>query len=129
MLLTIMTLSISEVAGRSGLTMDTLRYYEKIGLIDAVPRALNGQRRYREEDLRWLDFLLRLRATGMGIADMQRYAAFRRAGQGPDSIVPRREMLEAHAARLALQIAGLQENLQLLQNKIGIYQQMEASFS
>ncbi|MEN9659083.1 MAG: hypothetical protein RL571_2548 [Pseudomonadota bacterium] len=68
MLMAMVTLSISEVAMRSGLSMDTLRYYEKIGLIDAVPRALNGQRRYREDDLRWIDFLLRLRATGMGSA-------------------------------------------------------------
>jgi DNA-binding transcriptional MerR regulator len=129
MLMAMVTLSISEVAICSGLSMDTLRYYEKIGLIDAVPRALNGQRRYREDDLRWIDFLLRLRATGMGIADMQRYASLRREGQTLASVVPRREMLETHSAALALQIASLQENLQLLHSKIATYQQMEASLS
>ncbi|WP_293937186.1 MerR family transcriptional regulator [Iodobacter sp.] len=124
-----MTLSISKVSEHCGLSIDTLRYYEKIGLIDTVPRGLNGQRRYRDEDLGWIAFLLRLRSTGMGIVDMQRYASLRRAGHTPDSLVPRREMLEAHAAAVALQIASLQENLLLLQGKIEIYRQMEASFS
>jgi len=67
-------LAIAEVVERTGLSRDTLRYYEKAGLIDAVDRSRGGQRRYVSGDLAWLEFLLRLRATGMSIADMQRFA-------------------------------------------------------
>jgi hypothetical protein len=71
-------LPIAEVVERTGLSRDTLRYYEKAGLIDAVDRSSGGQRRYASADLAWLEFLLRLRATGMSIADMQRFAELRR---------------------------------------------------
>ena len=73
-------LPIAEVVERTGLSRDTLRYYEKAGLIDAVDRSSGGQRRYASADLAWLEFLLRLRATGMSIADMQRFAELRRGG-------------------------------------------------
>lgn len=73
-------LTIAEVARRTGLTADTLRYYERIGLIAAVPRAPGGQRRYASADLDWLAFLLRLRETGMPIQGMQAFARLRSQG-------------------------------------------------
>ncbi|MCW2915665.1 MAG: putative MerR-family transcriptional regulator [Actinomycetia bacterium] len=74
------TLTITEVSERARLSPDTLRYYEKAGLIDRVGRSAGNQRRYAAADLAWLEFLLRLRDPGMSIADMQRFAGLRRGG-------------------------------------------------
>jgi len=88
------SLPIAEVVERTGLSRDTLRYYEKAGLIDAVDRSSGGQRRYASADLAWLEFLLRLRATGMAIADMQRFAELR--GGGGRTIADRLTLLRQH---------------------------------
>ncbi|SMF00729.1 DNA-binding transcriptional regulator, MerR family [Pseudogulbenkiania subflava DSM 22618] len=120
-------LTIGAVAAQTGLTEHTLRYYEKIGLLDPVPRGPGGQRRYREQDLRWLEFLLRLRATGMPLRDMLAYAEQRRVGNTAESLALRRKLLAAHADKVAEEIAVLQSTLQLLQGKIDIYRGWEAS--
>ena len=65
-------LTIQQVAHRMGLSIDTLRYYERIGLLEPVRRAQNGHRRYTQQDLAWIDLLIRLRNTGMP----QSYAHF-----------------------------------------------------
>lgn len=113
-------LSIAEVGERTGLSKDTLRYYEKVGLIEAVNRTSGGQRRYAAADLDWLAFLLRLRATGMPVADMQRFAKLRRAGQA--SVPDRLELLTAHRDDVQRHIAVLQGHLEALQAKIDHYQ-------
>ena len=65
-----MAFTIAEAAVRSGLTRDTLRYYEKDGLMLApVDRSATGHRRYSERDLTWIELVTRLRATGMPIRD------------------------------------------------------------
>ena len=118
-------LTIRDVSARTGLSAHTLRYYEHIGLIDEIPRDAAGQRRYRDADLAWLDFLLRLRGTGMGIADMQRYATLRREGGTRESLSTRRALLETHAQGVAAEIARLSEQLAYLQGKIATYREME----
>lgn len=118
-------LTIRDVSARTGLSAHTLRYYERIGLIDEIPRDAAGQRRYRDADLAWLDFLLRLRGTGMGIADMQRYATLRREGGTHESLSTRRALLETHAQGVAAEIARLSEQLAYLQGKIATYREME----
>jgi DNA-binding transcriptional MerR regulator len=120
-------LTIGVVAAQTGLTEHTLRYYEKIGLIDPIPRGPGGQRRYREQDVCWLEFLLRLKSTGMPLRDMLAYAGQRRAGNTPESLALRREMLAAHAGKVAGEIAALQATLELLQAKITTYREWEAS--
>ena len=84
--------TIAQVATLSGLSAHTLRYYERIGLLDPVARVHGGQRRYDAKDLAWLAFLQRLRATGMPIRDMQRYAELRRQGESTGSGAARRSM-------------------------------------
>ena len=78
-----MTGSISpgQAAEQSGFSLDTLRYYERIGLLDDIGRAPSGHRRFREEDLEWLGVLHGLRDTGMPIAQMCRYAELARCGE------------------------------------------------
>ena len=121
------SLSINEVARRTGLTTYTLRYYERIGLIAPVARAAGGQRRYAAADMDWLDFLLRLRATGMPIHRMQEFASLR--SEGNVTAKERREILEIHLAEVLAQVQTLQKSAQALAAKIEIYRQIEHSFS
>ena len=117
-------LTISEVAARTGLSAHTLRYYERIGLLDPVARASGLQRRYGVADLAWLGFVQRLRATGMSIRDMQRFAELRRAG--PSTVRARRELLEVHRDEVVERIEELQRDLQTLTEKIAHYDALEA---
>jgi DNA-binding transcriptional MerR regulator len=105
------------------LTAHTLRYYERIGLIAAVPRAPGGQRRYARADLDWLAFLLRLRETGMPIQGMQAFARLR--SQGDASVGARREMLEQHLAEVQAKVAALQQSMQALSLKIAHYRAID----
>lgn len=120
-----MALSIAAVAERTGLSAHTLRYYEKAGLVESVRRNAGGQRRYAAADLEWLSFLLRLRTTGMSIADMQRFAELRRAGAA--TVAQRLDMLREHAEAVRAHIQELQANLGELNAKIGHYEGMLAS--
>ena len=114
------TLPIAEVARRTGLSAHALRYYEKAGLVGSVGRSAGGQRRYASADLDWLSFLLRLRETGMSIADMQTFAELRR--HGPDTVQARLELLRRHAQAVQGHVRELQANLEHLDAKIGNYE-------
>jgi len=87
-------LTIREVAKRTGLGVHTLRYYERAGLLEPGFAATNGHRRYSRDDLAWIEFLTRLRATAMPIRHMQQFADLRR--KGPTTVRERRCLLEAH---------------------------------
>jgi len=113
-------LPIAEVAQQTGLSRDTLRYYEKAGLIEAVNRSSAGQRRYATTDLDWLAFLMRLRATGMSIADMQRFADLRR--QGSSSVTDRLDLFTGHRDAVQRRVADLQGDLRVLDTKMVHYQ-------
>ena len=115
---------IGDLAEKSGLTPDTLRYYEKIGLLPKPLRDAGGRRVYDQTILRWIDFLDRLKSTGMGIRDRLRYADLRTRGGA--SLTARREMLETHRRKVADDIARLTEMLDVLDDKIDLYQRMEA---
>lgn len=120
-------LSITEVSKRTGLSAYTLRYYERIGLIAPVGHATGGQRRYAASDMDWLEFLLRLRTTGMPIHRMQAFASLR--SEGNVTARERREILETHLAEVLAQVAALQQSAQVLQAKIEHYRQIEHSFA
>ncbi len=119
-------LTIEQVAERTGLSAHTLRYYERIGLLDPIGRAASGHRRYAEKDLAWLEFLTRLRATGMPIHQMQEFAALRRRGDA--TLTERRMLLEAHQQAVQSHIAELQRNLGTIEQKIAHYEQLEAHY-
>ena len=113
-------MTIAEAAERSGLTKDTLRYYEKDGLMLApVDRSATGHRRYTERDLTWIELVTRLRATGMPIRDVRRYADLVRAGDGNEE--ERLELLREHRRLVLAQLAEVQEHLGAIDRKIGIY--------
>lgn len=116
---------IGEFAAQTGLSPHTLRYYERIGLLDQVGRASSGHRRYLAEDLAWVEFLTRLRATGMPIRAMQQFAALRR--QGTPTLRERRELLEAHQRRIEEHLGDLEANLEAITQKIEHYRDLEAT--
>lgn len=112
-------MNIAEFAKRSGLSAHTLRYYERIGLLSGVARQANGHRSFGPRDVEWVEFLHKLRSTGMGIAEMLRYAELR--AQGDVTLPERKTMLEQHAELVAEQVRAQQANLLVLRQKIGIY--------
>jgi DNA-binding transcriptional MerR regulator len=115
-------LTIQEVAQATGLSAHTLRYYERIGLIHPIEREENARRRYTADDIGWIEFLLKLRATGMSIKDMQKYAELQRHG---DNTLPERlEMLKSLRGNVEARISDLNEHLKLICYKIEIYQQI-----
>ncbi len=117
-------LTIHEVAQATGLSTHTLRYYERIGLIHPIDREQNTHRRYTSDDVGWIDFLTKLRATGMSIRDMQRYAELQRRG---DETLPERvEMLKALRDKVEAHMDELNEHLKLIYYKIEIYSKMAA---
>ncbi|MER5381270.1 MerR family transcriptional regulator [Streptomyces sp. NPDC006465] len=116
------TLTIAQVVERTGLSHDTLRYYEKAGLIERVGRTTGNQRRYAAADLAWLEFLIRLRETGMSIADMQRFAELR--SRGDATVADRLAMLREHRAGLEDRIRALRRNAVALDGKIDHYERL-----
>jgi|SRR5579863_8304828 DNA-binding transcriptional MerR regulator len=115
--------TIRNMAERCGMTAHTLRYYERVGLIQPVGRARNGHRRYSDADEVWLNFLHCMRATSMPIREMQRYACLRE--QGDATSLERRKILEDHQAEIAAQIVELQKAHALLTHKISNYRIIE----
>ena len=105
------------------MTAHTLRYYERVGLIQPVGRAHNGHRRYSEADEAWLNFLHCMRATNMSIREMQRYAELREKGDATS--LERRKLLEDHQAAIAAKIVALQQAHALLTHKITNYKKIE----
>lgn len=112
------TWSTGEVAEKVGLSEHTLRWYERIGLLDRIERGPDGRRRFAASDLDWILLITRLRATGMSVRDMQRYAELVRAGGGERE---RLELLTEHRARVLAALEAQQETLHMLDNKIRIY--------
>lgn len=112
--------SIAEAARRTGVSVHTLRYYERAGLVvTPVDRTASGQRRYQQLDLDWISVCTRLRATGMPIRTIRRYAELVSGGHGNEK--DRLALLESHRVEVVARLAELQENLELLDHKIGVY--------
>jgi DNA-binding transcriptional MerR regulator len=113
-------LSIAEAARRTGVSAHTLRYYERAGLvITAIDRTAGGRRRYHQQDLYWITLCTKLRATGMPIKTIRRYAQLVAAGAGNEQ--ERLGLLEAHRADVTAKLAEIQENLKHVDRKINTY--------
>ncbi|MGJ5176018.1 MerR family transcriptional regulator [Bradyrhizobium oligotrophicum] len=112
-------MKIGELARQSGLTPHTIRYYERIGLLPRADRDRQQQRDYDASILTWIEFLGRMKATGMPIRDMLRYAELRARGAATEP--ERRQLLERHRDAVRAQVAALQECLLVLDGKIAGY--------
>lgn len=116
--------TLAEVADLTGLSSHTLRFYEKIGIVRAVPRLPNGRRVYTATHVRWLELVLRLRDTGMTLEDIRLYADLMEAGDS--TVAARLEMLEAHRLVLQARLDELHAHMAVLDYKIGMYREWTA---
>ena len=120
-----MAYSAGEVAEKTGFSIDTLRYYERIGLLAHISRTTSGRRAFTDEDVDWLGTLRCLRDTGMPIAKMQRYADLTR---GPDTEPERLHILEEHDAEVSRRIADLESQREYIRSKIAWYRETAEPF-
>ena len=114
-------LTIAEAAEASGVSPHTLRYYERAGLLDRVDRNGSGHRRYGEADLERIRFLGKLRATGMPIREVLRYAQLLKAGDATNE--ERLALLEAHREAVLAELEATRRNLELIEWKIDFYKE------
>lgn len=113
------TYTVGEVSERTGFTIDTLRYYERLGLIEQIERTSGGKRRYRADDIGWLEFVSCLRDTGMPISSMRSFAELCRAG---DETIPARiALLDEHRAAVEAQIEDMRQRVAAISHKIEYY--------
>ncbi|QBY00921.1 MerR family transcriptional regulator [Rhodophyticola sp. CCM32] len=112
-------MKIGELANRSGLSAHTIRYYERIGLLPYAFRDPSGQRDYSEDIFDWIEFLNRLKTTGMSVRDMRRYADLREGGIATETA--RRDLLIEHRQTVRARVAELQNSLLVLDAKIAGY--------
>ena len=115
-----MDYSIGEFSKATGLRIHTLRYYEHENLIIPLRNSSN-RRRYSEKDIAWIAFIKRLKATGMPIKEIKKYAALR--AKGDVTLSERMEMLMQHRQSLDERIRQLQEHEAMLDEKIAFYRQ------
>ncbi|MFC9330641.1 MerR family transcriptional regulator [Kitasatospora sp. NPDC057015] len=118
-------LTPAQAVERSGFSLDTLRYYERIGLLGTVERSRTGHRRFTPHDLEWLGVLRCLRDTGMPIAEMRRFAELVRAGEGTSGA--RLAVLEQHDVQVEERIAHLRRQQELIHGKIAFYRSATGS--
>src|SRR5699024_1472884 len=115
-------LSVAEMAEITGVTAHTLRYYGRAGLIHPITRTVGNQRRYQPGDVDWMRLLVRLRETGMRVAQTRDYAALRTQG---DSTLPARvHLLTEHREALRQRIKRLRDHERALAATIKGHEQM-----
>jgi DNA-binding transcriptional MerR regulator len=114
-------MTITQVSKKYNITQDTLRYYERIGLIPAVSRNKSGIRNYSEEDIRWVEFVKCMRSAGLAIDVLIEYVALFK--QGDDTIDKRKELLIEQRRQLSTKIEDMKETLSRLDKKIESYEQ------
>ncbi len=112
-------MQIAEVAEKYELSQDSLRYYERIGLIPPVNRTRGGIRDYTDEDERWVEFMTCMRSAGLSIESLVEYVAlFRKGDHTKDA---RKQLLIDQRRALAARVAELQSTLDRLDAKIARY--------
>jgi DNA-binding transcriptional MerR regulator len=116
-------LGIGDVARRTGLSVHALRFYEREGLMlsQQVARGTGGHRRYTAQDVNWLRICIKLRASGMPLAKIRRFAELVREGPGNEQ--ERLELLREQQRLVENQLAELQECLEIINRKVGVYEQ------
>lgn len=114
-------MTIAEVAKKYGFTTDTLRYYERVGLLTNVRRTPGGIRDYSEEDCNWVEFIKCMRGAGVSIQALAEY--IRLFYEGAETISKRKALLEGERARILERIAELTAALERLNFKLDGYEE------
>ena len=117
-------MTISEVSKKYNLSQDTIRYYERIGLLPKLPRTKNGIREFDEEACRWIEFIKCMRDAGMEIEILIKYVNLFRQGEG--TVKERRKLLEEQREKLLAKQKSINETLDRLNYKIKLYDEIEA---
>jgi DNA-binding transcriptional MerR regulator len=115
------SLTIAEAAEISGVSAHTLRYYERAGLLGDVGRAASGHRRYGDEDLTWIHTIQCLRATGMPIRDIRRYAELARSSD--DNLGARLALLQQHRKAVQARLDEVRGHMAFIDRKIATYKE------
>jgi len=113
-------MKIAEVSDRYDISQDTLRYYERVGLIPPVNRKESGIRDYNEIDVRRVEFIKCMRSAGLPIEVLVEYV--RLVQQGDQTIEARKEILKEQREQLAAKMEDMQKTLDLLDYKISVYE-------
>lgn len=114
-------MTIAEVSKKYGLSADTLRYYERVGLIPEIKRNKSGIRDYKEEDCRWIEFIKCMRSAGLPIEALIEYV--RLVQQGDETIGARKELLMEQRKQLIEKMEDMKKTIERLDYKIEIYDQ------
>jgi len=115
-------LTIGDVARETGLSADTLRYYEKSEVIGPVDRERGGRRRYSRRDVEWLDFVNCLKSTGMPLDSIREYRRLMLLGN--ETAAQRKELMVQHKERLECEITKLQGAMNHINWKIEFYDEI-----
>ncbi len=115
-------MTIADVAAKYELTPDTLRYYERVGLIPGIRRTAGGIREYHEEDCRWIEFIKCMRGAGLSVETLIEYVKL--SQKGDETLELRKALLVEQRDALAGKIADMQETLKRLNWKIARYESM-----
>jgi DNA-binding transcriptional MerR regulator len=118
-------MTIAEVSKKFDISQDTLRYYERIGLIPAVNRTSSGIRDYTEESCRWIELAKCMRSAGVPIEALIEYCALTQ--QGDSTITARKELLLEERKKILVKIEDMQQTLDRLNYKINRYEEAEES--
>ena len=121
-------MTISEISARTNVSIHTLRYYEKEGLLKGIQRNNAGHRTFSKRDLEWVIWIKRLKSTGMSLIQMREFSNYRENGH--QGLKPRRKMLEQHTKHIHQQISAHEAALEIVNYKIDAYKKaaLEASF-
>jgi len=112
-------MTIAQAASEAGVSVHTLRYYERAGLLTPIERNGSGHRRFSPQDVEWVVVCTKMRATGMPIRRIREYADLVSEGDGNEHA--RLALLEAHRADVQQRMREVKRNLELIDYKIGLY--------
>lgn len=114
-------MNIAEAARQADLSIDTIRYYDKLGILGSLSRTAGGARSFTEGDVGWLRILRCLRNTGMSMADLRRFVAI----DGAVEPGRRRALLEGHRASVLERLERTRLELDVIDEKIAAYRRLE----
>ena len=115
-------MTIVEVSKKYNVTPDTIRYYEKIGLLPTIPRTKNGIRNFDEQSCRWLEFIKCMRSAGMEIEILMQYISLYRKGKS--TVNERKKLLEGQREKLLEKQKNINQTIERLNYKIELYEEI-----
>jgi DNA-binding transcriptional MerR regulator len=123
-------MTIKDVAGRTGLSEHTLRYYERLGIISGVVRSDSGYRDYSEQDVGWIEFIQCLKLTGMPLEDLREFSEYLNHGSTtPEDYDAVLSILENQRQRVLEQIEERKESLNHIEFKLGLFREKKSKLT